>query len=624
VGSVLLKISSPSGQRTLSVAPEHAQSRLTEILRAAGLPLNTRCGQRSRCDGCLVELLEGRLVRIATGEILSANEHPLLIRACEYRPSVAACVRIPPRSMLAYEPQVVTEFRINVPRAHDPLWQEIALSPNDRTTAVGQAFLPVPPAVGQAFLPVAPSVAQASLPVAPDAPRFATIERGLDGWVVTRIADTRAARALGVAIDIGTTTVALLLVDLRDGRIVASAADFNQQMHLGDDVLTRIHLCSDPAMLRRLQRAVAHDTIGPLLHEALEQAKASHADVRCLAVAGNTTMLHLLAGVDPTPIGVVPFTPAFLGHRIEGFDAIFPPPHPHSPAPPQPHAPSRVHLLPGAAAYVGADLTAGALASGLLYDDGPSLLVDVGTNGEIILRHDGKLFGCATAAGPAFEGAGLSSGIRAGDGAVSHIRLSISPFSIHCQTIGQERGIKSIGICGSAYVDFLAEARRIGLLNTAGRYDPQAVPDARPHLVPWTNSDVALRIAPGHGRHEILISQADVASLLQAKAAIAAGTLTLLERRGLSPADVKTVYLAGGFGTHMSAANAIGCGLLPGFQPQQIQPVGNTSLAGALMALLDAGALAEIARAGRQIEIIELNLDPNFESRFIDQLFLPD
>jgi uncharacterized 2Fe-2S/4Fe-4S cluster protein (DUF4445 family) len=516
-----LEIESTSGRLTIVPAPHQTVHRLTELLRREHLPLNTRCGQRGLCDGCTVELLEGQLIHLTTGEPAA----PGLILGCEYRlGSGNARIRIPARSQLAYEPQVVSEFRVNIPRAHNPLATPL-----------------------------------------------------------------NHGRTLGAAIDIGTTTVALILVDLRDGQIVGSAADFNKQMHLGDDVATRIGLCaSDPKMLEQLRDAVLNQTILPLL----KAANPAGDPVACLSVAGNTTMLHLLAGIDPSPMGVYPFQPAFLEHRIID--------------------PESTHLLPSASAYIGADLVAGVLATGLAYDDGPSLLVDVGTNGEIILKYNHHLLGCATAAGPAFEGAGLTNGIRAGDGAIERIQIAKETFAVKTEVIG---GVAPFGICGSAYVDFLAEGRRSGLLNANGRF---TVP-----LVDAGDGGRALPVAKAQGNQPVLVSELDVARLLQAKAAVAAGILTLLDRVHLKPSDIKRLYLAGGFGMHLDVPNAIACGLLPGFVPEQVQVVGNTSLAGAYLALLDRGALDEMAHISRQLEVVELNLDPHFEPHYIDQLSLP-
>lgn len=553
-----LNIESPQGHRSILAG----SGKLTEVLRREALPLNTRCGQRGLCDGCAVELVRGRVVHCTTGAVVEAHEAPLEVRGCECRLVGDAEIRIPLRSLLAHEPQVVTNFRLNVARAHDPLW------------------------------------------------RPCEMERPLPNT------DRPAIRNLGAAIDIGTTTVVVLLVDLATGEVVGQSAAFNRQMHLGDDVLTRINLCStDSSMVSRLQESLVQETIAPLLREALASSHGGpNGDhVVCLVAAGNTTMLHLLAGIDPSSMGIAPFTPTFLEHRQMTCGGL------HLQAPGL-TADTPVHLLPSASAYVGADLCAGVLASGLLYDPGPSLLIDVGTNGEMILKHGDHLLGCATAAGPAFEGARLASGIRAGRGAIESIRLENNPFAICTQVIG---GDKPVGICGSAYIDFLAEGRRTGLISTTGRFQADEFPGAAKYLTRDERLGLSLRIAYGRGREKVVICEADIASLLQAKAAIAAGMLTLLERAGLVPADLRKLYLAGGFGMHINIPNAIACGLLPGLNQEQVEVVGNTSLGGAYLALLDRNILKDLSRISQNLELVELNLDPGFESRYIDQLAMP-
>ncbi|HNC23728.1 MAG TPA: ASKHA domain-containing protein [Opitutaceae bacterium] len=422
--------------------------------------------------------------------------------------------------------------------------------------------------------------------------------------------DPRAT--IGAAVDIGTTTVALLLCELATGKVLGEASAFNAQIRHGEDVLTRIQHChQNPAGVRQLQHAVAVETIQVLLAEACAEAKVTPADVGIMTVAANTTMQHLLAGEDPSPLGVHPFTPVFLEHRV------------YAPADLQlsfggPDA--RVHLLPGPAAYVGADLAAGLVATGMMYDDGPVLLVDVGTNGEIIAKVGDRLVGCATAAGPAFEGAGLTSGTRGVKGAIERIALRGQPYAAEVGVIGG--GARPIGICGSAYVDFLWESRRAGIVTSSGRLVDEFVARAGA-VVQADEYGRKLQLHPHGASGAIWISEVDVARLLQAKAAIAAGINTLLGLLGTTAAEVKTVYLAGGFGLHLSLEHAIGCGLLPGFTPAQIQVVGNTSLGGAFLALHDRSLLAEMKTACTRMESIELNLQPGFEDSYIDQLMLP-
>jgi uncharacterized 2Fe-2S/4Fe-4S cluster protein (DUF4445 family) len=213
----------------------------------------------------------------------------------------------------------------------------------------------------------------------------------------------------------------------------------------------------------------------------------------------------------------------------------------------------------------------------------------------------------------------LTNGVRATEGAISHIELQPEPFTVKNELIGDHL---PIGLCGTAYIDFLAEARQCRLLNERGRLEN--LTGAESLIIPWSDYGRAFRIAQGPGKTDIVITEVDIANLLQAKAAIAAGILTLLERIGLTAGEIKRVYLAGGFGLHLSREHAIGCGLLPGFSVEQIEVVGNTSLAGAYLSLLDCGALDEVARAAGKMEVIELNLDPGFEDRFIEQLSLPD
>ncbi len=421
-------------------------------------------------------------------------------------------------------------------------------------------------------------------------------------------------RDTGFAVDIGTTTVVVMLVDLASGEILSRAGGFNAQIRFGDNVLTRIDAARNPEAVAAMQTAVVVETLAPLLAQACERAGRGPNRIAGGTVAGNTTMLHLLAGVDPAPLGVAPFTAPFLagrslaaadlGFALDGLPAETP-----------------VRLLPSIAAYIGADLTAGAMATGMIYDDAPSLLVDIGTNGEIILQRGGEFTACATAAGPAFEGAGLACGTRAREGAVSGISLSSGSLETRVTTIGEVPVPRASGICGSAYIDFLATARAVGLLGHAGRFEADAwsrVPESR-RLVDEDGAR-ALRLGKNH---PLFISEVDVALLLQAKAAIGAGIETLLEIAGIRAGEISRVYLAGGFGMHLNVPHAIACGLLPGFQPRQIRVVGNTSLAGALLALLDQGTLGEMESLRERTDVVELNLIADFEDHYVEHLMLP-
>lgn len=420
-------------------------------------------------------------------------------------------------------------------------------------------------------------------------------------------------RDTGFAVDAGTTTVVVLLADLVTGEILSRAGANNAQIRFGDNVVTRIEAGQRLENLAAMQRAIVGETIQPLLRRACERAGRALTRVAGGTIAGNTTMLHLLTGEDPTPLGIAPFTPRFvktrrvraaeIGLAADGLPAEMP-----------------MQLLPGIAGYIGADITAGIFASGMAYDQKPSLLVDIGTNGEIVLQSDGKLFGCATAAGPAFEGCGLCCGMRANDGAVSDLGLRLEPFGLQVETIGNVPLARATGICGSAYLDFLATARSGGLLSVTGRFERGGW-ERLPARHRFTNdTGRAVCLVP---KSDLRISEADVALLLQAKAAIGAGIEILLETAGIAAGQVGRLYLAGGFGMHLNVAHAIAIGLLPGFREDQVRVVGNTSLAGALLALVDRTTLDEMENLRQRVKVIELNLVAGFEDRYIGHLALP-
>ncbi len=428
--------------------------------------------------------------------------------------------------------------------------------------------------------------------------------------------DLSDGRDTALAVDIGTTTVVVMVVDLHDGMVLARAGGFNAQIRFGDNVLTRIGAASSPAMRQAMRRALVEETLGPLAVKACERAGRSLSRLVGAALAGNTTMLHILADEDPTSLGVAPFTARFLEGRVltptnigwaaDGLDPELP-----------------LQLLPGLSAYVGADITAGVYASGMIYDETPSLLVDMGTNGEIVLHASGRLIGCATAAGPAFEGAGLTSGTRAHAGAVEGIQLNLRPFELKLRAIGGQLAATHAGVCGSAYVDFLASGRACGFLRENGRFDRKRWQEVPAEHQVETEDGYALRLAGTADAPGPQISEVDVALLLQAKAAIGAGIETLLEHVGITAKEVGRVYLAGGFGMHIDVVHAIRVGLLPGFEAANVQVVGNTALGGAVLTALDRSVLAQMEALRERIEVIELNLEDGFEDRYIDHLSLP-
>ena len=418
-------------------------------------------------------------------------------------------------------------------------------------------------------------------------------------------------RVCGIAFDLGTTTVVATLLDLSTGTPVAVDSMLNQQQPFGADVITRISaVMMDPAALARLS-GLAHDTLAELARSVCDPA-----EVYEVAVAGNATMTHIALGIDPEPLGVAPFImstrlyPEILAADL-GIGV---------------HPRARAVVFPAFGAYVGGDITAGLLASGMDRDSRTRLFVDIGTNCEIVLGNREWLLATAAPAGPAFEGAAIRCGMRAADGAIEVV--SMTPEAIELKVIGDA---EPAGLCGSGLVDAVTSLVRLGLLDGSGRLVPQ---EQAAELAPGLASRLTMlgqervfvlhwRGEPGDVAASIYLSQRDVRELQFAKAAIATGWQILCEEAGLAPGDIQQVLLAGSFGSYLSPANAIRIGLVPKLPAARVVSAGNVAGEGAKMALLSvrerAGGLALL----EEVRYVELSDRADFNDRFVDQLAFP-
>jgi len=407
---------------------------------------------------------------------------------------------------------------------------------------------------------------------------------------------------LELAIDIGTTTLAGALWDLSTGQCLADASIANPQRKYGDNVLSRISYSIDRSNgLQKLQRALVDDGLAKLIQVLCLQARTPITSIQQATLAGNPIMLHTLVGASLAGLSTYPFKPEFLGQRtIQGESIGLKPSIP-------------IKLLPALGPFVGADITAGALASGMLATSGPTLLIDFGTNGEIILKHDGGTFATATAAGPAFEGGRLSCGASARAGVVSSFEYNEAHWDY--QLCAGDRGTVK-GISGAAYIDFLALGLESGLLNPFGRFDVNH-PDVSEHTVDGEGERI-VRFS-----ESLWISEPDVAEILQAKAAIGAGVQVLLELAQIDASDLETVFVAGGFGYHLNPKHAIAIGLLPDVPLERIDTIGNASLGGASL-LVQADYSKTIEALCQSCEIVELNQVPSFSEHYTDSLLLEE
>jgi uncharacterized 2Fe-2S/4Fe-4S cluster protein (DUF4445 family) len=421
---------------------------------------------------------------------------------------------------------------------------------------------------------------------------------------------------LGIAFDLGTTTVVATLLDLSTGTPLAVASMLNKQQPFGADVITRISATMlDPAALDTLGR-LAHETLAELAGEVCAQAEVDAADVAEIAVAGNATMTHIALGIDPEPLGVAPFIMA-ARQLPEVLAADL-----HVPA----HPRARAFVFPAFGAYVGGDITAGLLASGMNRDARTRLFIDIGTNCEIVLGNRDWLLATAAPAGPAFEGAAIRCGMRAADGAIEAV--SIAPDGLALTVIGDT---EPAGLCGSGLVDAVASLVKAGLLDHSGRLVPDEAaavlaPSLAPRLTMLGKERVFVlhwRGEPGDVSDSIYLSQRDVRELQFAKAAIATGWQVLLEEAGLTANDIQQVLLAGSFGSYLSPSSAIALGLVPRLPVLRVVSAGNVAGEGAKMALLSvrerAGALALL----EEVRYVELSDRDGFNDAFVEQLQFP-
>lgn len=401
-----------------------------------------------------------------------------------------------------------------------------------------------------------------------------TDENRIETDVTTLTLGSPMGHGIGAAVDIGTTTVVAALVDLESGKILSRASAMNPQRSISADVMGRISAAME-GKGDLMQKQIA-DCIENLLSQACKAANVE--DVSCMVLSGNTTMLYLLNGRDPKSLSASPFEADTLFDVQQDYLGI------------KSYLPKCMH------AFVGADITAAVLASGMTEKRDTALLCDIGTNGELALWKGGKLFVTSTAAGPAFEGAGISCGVGSVTGAIDSVR--VEDEEIRCTTIGNA---PAVGICGSGLVDAVAAFLQLEYIDETGAADEDLI------------------LADG-----IELQQADIRALQLAKAAIAAGIQTLLEEASVSYDEISTLYIAGGFGSHLNADSAAKIGLIPKELKEKVQVIGNASLTGSLQMLLDTASLERSRIIAAQSTHISLGGNPKFNQNYMEQMLFGD
>ncbi len=595
----------PSGRSVFAVAG----TKIIEAAARAGIVINTPCGGAGRCGKCRVKFISPRPEHTdADKEIFSPTQISQGWRlACCNSIDGDCVIEVPESSRLVDSHKIQVASANGTANEIVPSLSKVFFELDSPTMADNSADVArLQSRIGKCKLTLE------QLKLLPGLLREnsfkATAVLAQERLIDIEPGDT-TGKCYGIACDIGTTTLAACLHELCSGNELAVVSRMNPQISFGDDVLSRIrHSESCDGCLAQMQKAIV-DEINDMIAELCGIAAVNAENIYEIAFAGNTTMEHVLCGIDPSGLGQVPFVPAYsralilnasdLNVSINRFGLVY--------------------VFPIIGGFVGGDTVAGILAVDMMHQPSPAIMIDIGTNGEIVLLKDGRLSAASTAAGPAFEGAGISCGMRATAGAIEKIKLeSDCVFSV----IGN---CAATGICGSALIDLAAEMLRLKILSASGKINPPdqlcgTVPAAiRDRLLKGKNNQYSFNVA-----ENILVTQEDIRKLQLAVGAIRAGVSIMLKQAGLKAFDLKKVLIAGGFGSFIRRDNAQRIGLLPaGVDHSKISYVGNTSLAGAKISLLSANARKRGEQLAEKVEHIELSLDSDFQNEFVSAMIFP-
>ncbi len=623
---------------------------LTEAARQAGIDIAQPCGGQGRCGRCAVQVMAGSVRQRSTLRLSPEDVAQGYALACQSVVEGDVTVRLLPQETL--ERHLTTDrvaTAVSVPVGYDPLRDQpirrltLTLPPpsmDDQTDDWSRLQTAVRQQTGIEQLQISLPLLQQIGPV---------LRKG--NWQVTAVIDANPQSPIsnlpprlialtpghtpadtplwGAAIDIGTTTVSVWLVDLLTGEVKAQAAEYNRQIRRGEDVISRIIYASKGNGREELRQLVL-ESINTLLERVCQKATRdwqleigdsapisnlqSPISILKATIAGNSTMMHLLLGIPAESIRLSPFVTAVnhippLTAREVGL-AI--------------HPEATVDCLPGVASYVGADISAGVLASGMADSEQVSLFMDIGTNGETVLGSQDWLVTCACSAGPAFEGAGVQHGMRATRGAIEEVWINGDTYEPTIRVIGDA---PPRGFCGSGLISLLAEMFLTGIIDKGGHFNADRPTDrirqgahGWEYVVVWGNK------GEGNGRTptpDIAITHVDIDNLLRAKAAIYAGFTVLADAVGVPLEMVERVLIGGAFGKYINVEKAVEIGLLPDMPWENFTFLGNTAVLGAYYALLDEKQRARVADIASRMTYIELSADNSFYEAFTSALFLP-
>lgn len=599
---------------------------LVEAARECGVEIRQPCGGQGRCGRCAVQIESGQVRRRSVLRLSKEDIEAGFALACQTVVEGDVSVIVPPLEQI--QRRLTTDHiapEALIPDGYDPervqtvrrvVLQLTPPSMDDQTDDWGRLETALRRVADIQRLDTSLEQIRKLGPVlrSSDWHIALTYDTGRETNGAARLIRVQpASRAeeealCGLAVDVGTTTVTVWLVDLLTGNVMNQGSEYNRQISRGEDVISRIIYGSKNGGGAELRDLVLQ-TINDLVETACSKTGISAKEIVKATVSGNSTMMHLLLGIPPESIRLEPFiTPINHLPLLRASDVGI-----------MMNADGIVDPLPGVASYVGADITAGVLASDLRSSPATTLFIDVGTNGEIVLGSSEWLVTCACSAGPAFEGAGVLHGMRADTGAIEEVWIDGKTYEPTSRVIGN---VAPRGICGSGLISLVAEMFITGILDKGGHINQTlGTPRVRrslhgaEYVIAWA--------AETETGEDIVITRVDIDNLLRAKAAIYAGFNVLADGVGIELESAEQVLIGGSFGKYINVEKAIDIGLLPDIPWERFDFLGNTSVRGAYLALLDREARAEIAEIASSMTYIELSADNSFYEAFTSALFLP-
>lgn len=611
----------------------HEDESILEIAKKSNVAIDAPCGGNGACGKCRVRLLEGELSAPKTILLTPKEEKEGWHLACESKPATDVVISVP---------DIASAYKSRMKMADLDSPEEIAIFDRTREelreTGIGlhndlevialtmdapslDDTMPDNERLSRALMDAA-GTEKARIPY--HVLRKLSEELRKDNFSVkcvvrkseteAEVLDVRPAaedvKIVGLAVDIGTTSVAAVLVDMENGNILAKSSTGNGQIRYGADVINRIIASGKEGGRKALQDAIIKETLTPMIAQMCAKAKIHTDQIYRASIAGNTTMNHLLMGVYADPIRMEPFIPTFFELDSVFADDIGLKINPHA----------RLIISPNIGSYVGGDITAGTFASGIWTKESMSLFIDLGTNGELVFGNSEFMMSCACSAGPAFEGGDISCGMRATDGAIEAISIDRDSMKPTMSVIG-DPGQKPVGVCGSGIIDLIAELYRCGIISPKGKFIREGE-RIRHDNYGMGSYVIAFADESATGR-DVELTEVDIDSFIRAKAAIFSAIRTMLKNLDFTVDMIDDVYVAGGIGSGINMDNAVNIGMFPDIPKDKFHYIGNSSLTGAYAMLVSSEAETKVADIAHNITYLELSTEPGYMDEFVACCFLP-